>query len=121
MGEMVSAISWIIGLYLFVMLITLGHFYRCGKLGPREWLSVLGAPLWWLLSRGVNGTLRTMGRAVYENHLLWAIGFIAVGHFLATTSRCSTVMECSALAAKATLLSLPPVAFVYWGYIFGSA
>lgn len=115
-----TLIFWAVGLYLFIMLITAGHFYRCGEIGRREALAILGAPFWWIIAKGVRGTLRTMGRVVYDNHILWAVGFIAVGHFLALAQRCSTLSSCSVQGIEAAFLSLPPVAFVYWGYVWGA-
>jgi hypothetical protein len=117
-----TVVGWGVGLYIFVMLITLGHFYRRSeKLGLREVLAILAAPVWWIVAKGVTETLRTMGEVVYENHILWAVGFIAVGHYLASTAKCSTALTCTILGAKAVFLSLPPVALVYWGYVLGVA
>lgn len=114
-----TTLCWIATLYVLVMAVTFGHLYRqYGKLRPRHYAFVLAAPLWWIASKGVKGTLDAMDSTILGHPILWGVGLVAVGHYLARSGQCSSLSTCSITGIKAAFISLPPVAFVYWGSVF---
>lgn len=112
---------WSVAIYCVVGLVTFGHLYRSlGRLKPKHYLYVAAAPAYWIVTKGVKGTLEQIVQSVFhpvDDVVFWGLSLLAVGHYLAHSwASVSGFSEVVLTLITAAMIFLPPGALVYWGW-----